>query len=119
MVELTNKEVIRDNKGRYVKGQSGNPYANGGRPIGSVSLVQILRQRLNENPQEAKEIVNAFIDQGKAKDMRAIEELLNRIDGKVAERHKIEAEIPIRLVFVPAETLQDGQEGQGNGNNDG
>ena len=58
---------------------------------------------------------------GKTRELGAIKELLDRIDGKVVERHRLEGELPIKLVFVPAkemlkdgdalETAQDGQEG--------
>ena len=102
-----NYEVKRDPKGKFLPGITGNPFGTGGRPVGTVSLVALLKQQLIDNPKEAEDIVKAFVKEGKAGDMRAIEELLNRIDGKVIERHKLEAEIPITLRFLPAALLVD------------
>ena len=103
MTDLDKQHAIKRGNPGWVKGQSGNP---NGRPKGTLSLVSLLKQQLLDNPGEAKEIVKAFVEQGKVGDMRAIEELLNRIDGKVIERHKLEAEIPITLLFQPASQLQ-------------
>lgn len=110
MLEIPNpqKQVnIKDAKGRYLPGYSGNP---GGKPIGTLSLVGILRKQLTEHPEDAQAIVTALITMGKTRELGAIKELLDRIDGKVAERHKIDMEMPVKLVFVPAETLLKGHE---------
>jgi hypothetical protein len=90
----------------WKKGQSGNPK---GRPIKNLSLVSLVKERLEQHPEDAKAIALALISLGKSKDMRAIEELLNRIDGKVVETHKIEGTLPIRLIFVPAQQLLEEQ----------
>lgn len=106
---------------KWKPGQSGNP---NGRPLGTVSLVTILKELLAANPAEGKAVVEAMVKQGKIGNMVATKEMLDRIDGKVAERHKIEGELPVRIIFVPAgqlgvgnptsiETTQDSQIGQG------
>lgn len=87
---------------QWKKGQSGNPK---GRPINPLSLTALLNKKLSENPEDAEAIVNALIALGKGKDMRAIEMSFERIDGKVIERHEISGEMPVRIVFVPAEQL--------------
>ncbi len=86
----------------WKKGESGNP---NGRPPGTVSLVERLKVYLRSHPEEVEEVVTALVNQGKRGNIVAMKELLDRIDGKVAETHKIEAEIPIRLVFRPAQEL--------------
>lgn len=101
---VTDKET----RGRHLKdylwkkGQSGNPK---GRPINPLSLTALLNKKLSENPEDANAIVNALIALGKGRDMRAIEMSFERIDGKVVEVHKIEGELPIKLIFVPAAQL--------------
>jgi len=67
-----------------------------------ISLVKLLKQRLEAHPEEAEQILDAWLGGAKKKDMRAISELLDRIDGKVAETHKIEGELPVNLIFRPA-----------------
>ena len=101
--EPKNEDSIRDAKGRYKPGCSG--FKGAGRPLGSISLVNLLRKRLQEHPEEADSIVDALIRLGKGKELGAIRELLDRIDGKVAERHQIEGNIPVSVLFVPAEQV--------------
>jgi len=111
------QDIVRTANGRFAPGNSANP---GGRLQGSVSLVTKLRRRLAEHPEEADKIVAEFIRLGVKPNMTqlaAIDKLFDRIDGKVPERHRIDGELPIRLVFQPAgdgvnaiDTRQDGQE---------
>ena len=68
-----------------------------------VGLTGRLRKYLADNPMEAEAIVLALIRQGKLGNIQAVKELLDRIDGKVVETHRIEGELPIKLVFGPAE----------------
>ena len=105
MVEIDNphqQDIHRDSKGRFIPGQSGNP---GGTPVGTVSLVALLRKQLAEHPEDAKDIVKSLVAMGKTRELGAIKEMLDRIDGKVVETHKIEGELPIKLVFVPAKEM--------------
>ena len=83
-------------------GQSGNPK---GRPPNPLSLTALLNAKLTAHPELANAIVDALINMGGGRDMRAIEMAFERIDGKVAETHRIEAEIPVRLVFRPAQEI--------------
>jgi len=102
MLEIDNpntKGIIRDSKGRFVPGYAPNP---NGRPLGSISLADKLRKRLSTHPEEADAIVQALVMLAKNSDMRAIEHSFAYIDGKPVERHRIEGELPLRLVFVPA-----------------
>lgn len=86
---------------RWHKGQSGNPK---GRPLKSSSIVSLVKEHLENHPEDGHSIALALISLAKRKDMRAIEELLNRVDGKVAETHKIDM-LPIKLMFVPASQI--------------
>lgn len=87
---------------KWKKGQSGNP---DGRPTGSISLVEQLKVYLRRHPDDVEAIVAALIKAGKLGNIVATKEMLDRIDGKVAETHKIEGEIPITLQFVPAQEV--------------
>ena len=100
-------EVMSDRKGRSKPGQSGNP---GGRPPGT-SLTAKIRKAL-ETPDEsdpsktvADSIIEAMIREARGGDVQAFRTLIERVDGKVAERlemasvgppliHTIEVVIP-------------------------
>ncbi len=94
----------------WEKGQSGNPL---GRPVGTVSLVERLKAYLRRHPEEVEAVVESLVKQGETGNIVAIKELLDRIDGKVAETHRIEGKIPIKLIFVPALVLLQPKEKQG------
>lgn len=94
--------IVRDTGGRFLKGHSGN-YS--GQPPGTVSLVRLLKKHLHGHPKDAKAIVDALILMGKQGDIRAIEQIIDRIDGKAVETHKIEGEMPVVIQFVPAQRL--------------
>jgi hypothetical protein len=109
MVEQKERTDRDPKTGRFLPGNRANP---GGRPKGSVSLTTLLRNRLAKNPHEAEEIVNALIALCKGKELGALKEAFDRIDGKPTETQKIEGEMPIKLVFVPAQELGMGQDAQ-------
>ena len=94
-------------KFQWKKGQSGNPE---GRPTGGISLVERLKAYLRRNPGEAEAIIVALVKEGRLGNIIATKELLDRIDGKVVETHKIEGEMPIKILFVPAQQLLDEKE---------
>jgi len=79
-----------DNLVKWKPGQSGNP---GGRPKGSVSLVKILRDVLNEPGGEAraKAIIGKCLDMAAEGDDKHLRILLDRLDGPVVQ--KIEASV--------------------------
>lgn len=83
--------IKRDLQGHYLPGQaSPNP---SGRPPVKVSLVKLLQDRLLKN-ENALGIIDALIDKCiKERDVQAIKEVLDRIDGKVADRHLIQGVI--------------------------
>lgn len=101
---VTDKET----RGQHLKphqwkqGQSGNPK---GRPVKNLSLVSLVKEHLESHPEDAKAVAIALISMAKGQDMRAIAELLDRVDGKVAETHRIEGELPVTIQFVPASQL--------------
>lgn len=98
----------------FKPGQSGNPK---GRVVKNVSIVKAVIRRLENNPEEIDDIAQALINMAKKTSLTqlgAIQEMMNRVDGKVAETHKIEGELPIRLIFMPATQFLQGEivEGQ-------
>ena len=89
-------------KFKWKKGQSGNP---DGRPTGSISLVERLKAHLRRHPEDVENIIQGLVALGidpSASQLGAIKEMMDRVDGKVTETHKIEGELPIRIEFVPA-----------------
>lgn len=79
---------------RFQPGQSGNP---GGRPA-NESLTALLRRALAEEQTTGKNkglsksqiIVNALIAAASSRNIKAVKEILDRIDGPVEKRHVIE-----------------------------
>lgn len=107
VTEQTNCKPIENRPGqpgntvgnRWQPGESGNP---GGRH--KDTLTPLLREFLNaDNEAEKIAIIKQLIDIAKSSGMRgqvaAIREILDRIDGKVPDTHKIESEIPISIVY--------------------
>ena len=84
---------------RWKPGESGNKT---GRPRGVISLVEELKKYLRRNPEDVASIIEALVKQGKIGNMTATKEMLERIDGKVVEKHELAGELPIFLQFVPA-----------------
>ena len=84
---------------QWKKGQSGNPK---GRPVKNLSIVSLLKEYLEYHPEDAQEIALALISLAKSKNLWAIESVMNRVDGKVAEVHHVEGELPVTIQFVPA-----------------
>jgi hypothetical protein len=95
-------DEIKDNA--WEPGQSGNPT---GIREPKLSLSNELKKHLRRHPEDVRAILLALIAQAKRGNMVATKEILDRIDGKVAEKHQIEGEMPIKLLFVPATTLLD------------
>ena len=90
---------------QWKKGQSGNPK---GRPPNPISLTALLNAKLAAHPELADALIDALVTLGRTRNLsqlQAIKEVWDRVDGKVAETHRIEGELPIRLIFVPAAEL--------------
>ena len=89
-------------KFQWKPGQSGNPK---GKQTGAVSLVERLKAYLRRHPEEADKLVKELVKLALNKNMsqlQAIEKIMERTDGKVAETRRIEGELPIKILFVPA-----------------
>lgn len=95
-----NTGIIRNEKGQFPKGVSGNP---AGRPEGSVSIVGGIRRKLLEvNPENKKTYLDSFLEtlfkksvsEGNEQLMR---DMINRIDGmpKQTVEAKVEQVIPL------------------------
>ena len=78
-----NQAIVRDEKGRFVPGVSGNP---AGMPPGTLSFKGILRRRLEEHPEEADTIITALVKLGMDADLPSIKELKEWIDGKESDK---------------------------------
>lgn len=82
-------KVVRDESGRYVKGHSANP---GGRPAGRLSLTSKLKKILSQQDPKHPDKTNAdtvmevAVLAAKTGEFRFFQEILNRVDGKVADK---------------------------------
>ena len=110
-----NRSEQRDSSGRFIKGndagwqpgQSGNP---GGRQ--KDILTPLLREFLNADDEAEKiAIIKQLIGIAKSPGMRgqvaALKEIFDRIDGKVPDKHKIESDVPITIVYKLVERKED------------
>jgi len=95
IVESPQRQV--DGRGRWLPGHSGNP---GGMRKGTVSLTRRLEQKLRENPEKADSIINNLLALCDEKDLNALKEAFNRIDGKPIERHEIDILPPVTYVDI-------------------
>lgn len=102
--EQPSKQADHLEEFKWKKGQSGNP---SGRKKGSVSLVESLKKHLARHPEDVERIIAMLVKQGMIGNMTATKEMLERIDGRVVETHKLEGDIPIKVVFVPAQEAID------------
>ena len=92
---------------RIQPGEVRNP---AGRPPGIKYVSDYLREKLGkvkDGTVEAEAIADALIAMAKDTKMRgfvpALQELLNRTEGKVLDTHKIEGDMPVTIIFKPAE----------------
>ena len=82
---------MRAANGHFLPGASGNP---SGRPTTKVSMLRLLEDRLTDDA-TPKAIIEALIDKCiKERDIPAIREVFDRIDGKVP------SEVSIRALIV-------------------
>lgn len=78
------KQEVRDDKGRFVPGVSGNP---AGKPKGVRHMTSLLEDAIrkvaedNGTPEDVQ-IVKSVIQKAKEGDMRAIEHIWDRLEGK-------------------------------------
>jgi len=86
------KSGIRNEKGQFVPGVSGNP---SGRQ--RVSLMAEIKRQLKENPTLLAEIAAAALEQSKSNAQYA-KELWNRLDGPVATKIEVHQLTPEQVL---------------------
>lgn len=97
------KQGIRDEKGRFVEGVSGNPQG-GGRPAGSVSITMAIKNKLMEIPEGKKKTYLALlIDRILVKaiaegDPQTIKLIWNYIDSLPKERFEGQFDVEMSRV---------------------
>ena len=72
---------------------------------GKPSVQKALNDYLLDYPEKLRLIARTFVNEAVRGNMDAIKEILNRLDGKVAEVHRIDSENPVTLIFAPAAQL--------------
>ncbi len=103
------KQGIRDEKGRFVEGVSGNPLG-GGRPQGSVSITTAIKNKLREIPEgKKKTYLSLLIERIMAKaivegDQQTIKLIWNYIEGMPKET--IDSKVDVEVLKVD-ETIKD------------
>lgn len=70
----------RDEKGRFIKGESGNP---GGRPSGELSITALIDNAVT--PQDWAFIFNKLLSMARRGNLKAIEMLMDRRFGKAVQ----------------------------------
>jgi hypothetical protein len=74
----------------------------GGRPRKELSITAGLRDYLVRHPDAMQRVIASLINMAVVgRNIQAIQEIFNRIDGKVIERHELDTKLPITLLFQP------------------
>jgi hypothetical protein len=89
---------------RWQPGQSGNPK---GRPPKLLSITGLIKERLDKVDEKtgktyAQLVAEKCVELALDGNHEAQKEILNRIDGKVVEKHEVEGHVPVTLIFKPA-----------------
>lgn len=84
-----NKDFI-DNQ--WQPGQSGNP---GGRPKDTVSM--LLKEK------DKQKVADKLYQLALKGDMRAIQEYMDRTEGKVTDTHRFEGDAPVSIIYKKKE----------------
>jgi len=105
---MKSQQEKRGNDGKFKKGFSGNP---DGRPIGAISIVSIIKEKLADIPDGQKHsfaeiIVKKILHMCLNGDTSMIKDLINRVDGMPVQRNEdtgkdgepIQHEVTIKLV---------------------
>ncbi len=105
----TENEISQETKpaitGRFQKGQSGNP---AGKPKGARHFSTLIREAITRVAEDTgtsddKEIVKALVEKAKKGDLKAIDTVLDRVDGKAEQTINLEGELRTEESFTPAE----------------
>lgn len=87
--------IIRDEKGRFIKGSVPNPKgkAKGTRHFSTLLRAKILEISDETNTSVDKEIASMLLKKAKKGDLRAIDMVFDRVDGKAEQTINLEADI--------------------------
>lgn len=94
---MTEKEVIRDEKGRFQEGSVGGP----GRPFGSISIVGKIKKIFEERPEFFDEYVAEVLADPK---LRA--EIIRQIDGAPKQHLDLQADITNKNLDITDEQYE-------------
>jgi len=100
--QRTNREISNANLIPYKKGQSGNPE---GRPKDIITslIKELLEQEVKGGKTHAQLVAEAIVKLSEDSlfkgNVSAIKELLDRVEGKVPDTHKIESDVPINIIY--------------------
>ena len=77
----------------------------------TVSIVRLIKEKLAEYDVKTKRlnsdiIAESLVELAKEGDYIAIVEVINRVDGKVIEKHELDARVPVSLIFAPAQPVE-------------
>jgi|SRR3990167_4084150 len=91
--EPINNGIKRDEEGKIIKGSA--PLNPTGRPLGSISVITMLRQMFADNPEDFKKFVKSY--KTNKDNQRHIVEML---DGKPKQTIAGDKENPLRIITI-------------------
>ncbi len=65
------------------------------------NVITDLKVYLRKHPMDMQAILAKIVTMARAGDLRAIDMILNRVEGLPVQQHVISGELPVQLIFVP------------------
>lgn len=106
-------EAAKKNLRPSQPGEVKNPYGRWGKAGKPNNLKAILNSIVFEEGEvstKAEKIMNVLTSLAEQGNIKAIEIILERIDGKVADKVQVEATDPLACMVLPAKRLRDAEE---------
>lgn len=84
---------VRDSQGRFLPGNPGKP--KGARHFSTLIRDAITKVAEDTGTSDDKEIVRALVEKAKAGDLKAVDMVIDRVDGKAEQTISLDADVTV------------------------